>query len=470
MLNVIEIDQNIDFITLHDYKPECYPYILESTAFTQNQQVFSFLFVYPSETVVLDQNGSLSIKTHDACSVANNNRVVTSCPSLSKQADFFSFLDGWFQQECTVDIAASSLPFLGGWFVYASYELANIIEPKLRLPTADDGLPVAFASRVHAALIFNHNQNKLFAVAEKDHKHLLELVSNDIKQCTNFNKQSTAAMQTFEQLIEEDPDIYLANVKKIKQYIKDGDVFQVNLSRKWQSFYSEHIPNRIIYEALRAKNPSPFFGLAQHNDVAIISSSPERLVKSQNNSVETRPIAGTRPRDPGFLDDELSRKALIAHPKERAEHIMLIDLERNDLGKICVPGTISVNELMMVESYAHVHHIVSNVRGELENKISPGDILKAVFPGGTITGCPKVRCMEIIAELESAGRGAYTGSMGYISRDGRLDFNILIRTLVNRDNCISFRAGAGIVADSDPVKELQETRHKAKGMLLALGG
>ncbi|MGD8641916.1 MAG: chorismate-binding protein, partial [Gammaproteobacteria bacterium] len=161
-------------------------------------------------------------------------------------------------------------------------------------------------------------------------------------------------------------------------------------------------------------------------------------------------------------------KELIGHPKERAEHIMLIDLERNDLGRVCVPGSINVNELMALETYAHVHHIVSNVQGELQKDTTPSDVIRAVFPGGTITGCPKVRCMEIIGELEQAPRNAYTGSLGYVNHDGSMDLNILIRTLARHGDRVSLRAGAGIVADSDPENELQETRAKAKGLLLAL--
>ena len=160
----------------------------------------------------------------------------------------------------------------------------------------------------------------------------------------------------------------------------------------------------------------------------------------------------------------------MAHPKERAEHIMLIDLERNDLGRICQPGSVEVNELMALESYSHVHHIVSNVRGRLADNVSPGEIIAAVFPGGTITGCPKVRCMEILAELEQQGRSAYTGSLGYLNHDGSMDLNILIRTLIRDGAQLKFRAGGGIVVDSDPRRELQETRAKARGMIMALAG
>ena len=195
---------------------------------------------------------------------------------------------------------------------------------------------------------------------------------------------------------------------------------------------------------------------------------PERLVSVRGDVVETRPIAGTRARVAG--DDDTARiRELVGHPKERAEHVMLIDLERNDLGRVCVAGSIEVDELMTVESYAHVHHIVSNVRGRLRDGITPGAVIAATFPGGTITGCPKVRCMQIIAELEGTGRGAYTGAMGWLNRDGDMDLNILIRSAEVDGDMLRFRTGAGIVIDSDPGRELDETRAKARGLLRALG-
>jgi anthranilate synthase component 1 len=224
-----------------------------------------------------------------------------------------------------------------------------------------------------------------------------------------------------------------------------------------------------LFDRLGVHNPSPFSGLASWPNAAIISSSPERLVAVRDGLVATRPIAGTRPRSDSVQMDAAYSQELLAHPKERAEHIMLIDLERNDLGRICVPGTIEVNELMVLESYAHVHHIVSNVRGRLRENITPGEVIRAVFPGGTITGCPKVRCMEIIAELEQQARSAYTGSMGYINRDGSMDLNILIRSMISSGDHLQLRAGAGIVADSDAHAELDETRAKARGLLRAVG-
>lgn len=223
-----------------------------------------------------------------------------------------------------------------------------------------------------------------------------------------------------------------------------------------------------VYLRLCRANAAPFAALAALGHVTIASSSPERLIDIRGGAISTRPIAGTRPRSSDLeLDLRLARQ-LCADPKERAEHTMLIDLERNDLGKVCEAGTVDVNEFMTVESYAHVHHIVSNVRGRLRRDVTPSQAIAAVFPGGTITGCPKVRCMEIIATLEAAPRNAYTGSIGYLNRDGSLDLNILIRTLEMRGRQISFRAGAGIVADPDPQRELDETRAKARGLLNAL--
>jgi anthranilate synthase component 1 len=199
----------------------------------------------------------------------------------------------------------------------------------------------------------------------------------------------------------------------------------------------------------------------------VLSSSPERLLEVKGRAISTRPIAGTRPRSGDSDQDARDTAELVAHPKERAEHVMLIDLERNDVGRVCQAGSVHVDEYMVTESYAHVHHIVSNVRGTLRADATAVDALRALYPGGTITGCPKVRCMQIIAQLEGEGRGAYTGSLGWLGTDGDADFNILIRTLTLRGDQIELRAGAGIVADSVPERELEETRAKALGMLRA---
>ncbi len=202
----------------------------------------------------------------------------------------------------------------------------------------------------------------------------------------------------------------------------------------------------------------------------IVSSSPERLVKVENSAVETRPIAGTRPRSRDPKTDKSLSAELLLNEKERAEHLMLVDLERNDLGRICQTGSVHVSELMFLEQYSHVSHIVSNIKGELRPKVSVKDILRAVFPGGTITGCPKVRCMEIIRELETENRGLYCGSFGYIGFSGYLDLNIIIRSIILKNEKACFNVGAGIVADSSPEKEYLETLDKAKAMVQVLSG
>jgi anthranilate synthase component I len=292
---------------------------------------------------------------------------------------------------------------------------------------------------------------------------LLDTFEDHVRQC----QAPAAAVNSPFEIREEEPARFLDAVSRALDYIAAGDVYQTNLSRQWQA-RSAGLDPVSIYERLRSTNPSPFAAMMRYRDFSLMSSSPERLLSIRGGIVATRPIAGTRPRGNSPEADAALIESLLNNEKERAEHVMLIDLERNDLGRVCVGGSVRVDEYMIVETYAHVHHIVSNVSGLLRDEASPIQVIRALFPGGTITGCPKVRCMEIIAELEGTGRGAYTGSIGYLNRDGSCDLNILIRTLTAEGSALTFRAGAGIVADSDPLQELAETRAKAQGMLRAL--
>lgn len=249
-------------------------------------------------------------------------------------------------------------------------------------------------------------------------------------------------------------------VRRAKRYIESGDIYQANLSQRF-SFGFRGSSLR-LYGALRKINPSPFASFFRIGDTEIISSSPERLVSLKGEHCETRPIAGTRPR--GLRME----KELKANAKERAEHIMLVDLERNDLGRVCDYRSVKVEELMKIEKYSHVIHLVSKVTGKLQKGKDALDLLKAVFPGGTITGCPKIRCMEIIDELEPSQRGIYTGSIGYIDFQGNMDLNIVIRTILLKKNTGYFQTGAGIVYDSNPGREYEETLHKGEAMASAL--
>jgi anthranilate synthase component 1 len=396
---------------------------------------------------------------------------------------FLTALDNWWRAEqvsaTARDTAASAgdgygaLRFAGAWALYLGYELAAEVEPRLKLPRTP--LPwVAFAVRTQAALVYDFPSGRAFAVAEEGASEALEELLVDATAAARDEAGFMAAAARedrgalLEAVREEDPRAYLERVRRAKEYIRAGDIYQANLSRPWElAIHDARVAT--LYERLCAANPAPFAALAQRQGVAILSSSPERLVRVSGQRIDTRPIAGTRPRTGTPGQDVREMTALAAHPKERAEHIMIVDLERNDLGRLCEAGTVRVDELMSIESYTHVHHIVSNVSGMLRADVTPIGALRAVFPGGTITGCPKFRCMQIIAELEAAGRGAYTGSLGFLTRAGDMDLNILIRTMTLSGERLSFRAGAGIVADSDPQRELEETRAKARGLLAALG-
>jgi anthranilate synthase component 1 len=356
------------------------------------------------------------------------------------------------------------LPFTGGWLCAFAYELGGLFEPSVGL--ADDAdFPLAWLARIPAAILFDRHHGRCVLVAESGQHALIDSMARDLAQAL----PPIPALPELATLHEDDPADFLAGVARIQDYIRAGDVFQVNLSRGWQAEFAAPVAPASLFARLMQKNPAPFSALLQMDEWAIVSSSPERLVRlDRSGRLETRPIAGTHPRSEDAMEDAALRARLRAHPKERAEHVMLVDLERNDLGRVCEPGSVKVAALMEIASYRHVHHIESTVCGKLREGMCVFDALRAVFPGGTITGCPKVRTMQIIHELEQTPRRSYTGSVGYINRDGSFDFNILIRSFLLRGREASFRAGAGIVADSVAARELDETRAKARGLLRAL--
>ncbi len=446
-LQLRALAQPVDLLGLHRLSPQRYPFLLQSTVARSPLGRYDILFAFPGESLELAGCGELQ-GSHAA-----------------DAAGFLAALDNWWRSEYRGG-PVPELPFHGGWFLYLGYELAAEIEPVLDLHT-DRVLPTALAVRCPAAVVHDHVERQTWFVAETGAKVDVEQVMSDILAAEGRAQQATArpgAVHT----AEEDEEPFLRAVTRAKDYIAAGDIYQANLSRAWTTEFTETPDAALLYAALSSANPAPFAGLAYWRGAAIISSSPERLLEVRDGVASTRPIAGTRPRASDRDDDDRLSLELFANPKERAEHIMLIDLERNDLGRVCEAGTVEVDEMMALESYAHVHHIVSNVRGRLREGIAPGDAIRAMFPGGTITGCPKVRCMEIINELEGVARGAYTGSFGYLNRDGSLDLNILIRTMVLEGRTLRLRAGAGIVADSRPRAELAETRAKAEGLLRSL--
>jgi len=356
------------------------------------------------------------------------------------------------------------LPFSGGWLCAFAYELGGLFEPSVAM-VFDPDFPLAWLARIPAAILYDRTNARCVLVAEAGLAHLLDSLQDDLER----GLPPLKGLPELKNLQEDAPEAFIAGVARIQEYIRAGDVFQVNLSRGWQGEFSAPLSAASLLDQLMKRNPAPFSGLLQLDEWSIVSSSPERLVRlGRDGMLETRPIAGTHPRSEDASEDAELRARLQVHPKERAEHIMLVDLERNDLGRVCEAGSVKVDALMEIASYRHVHHIESTVRGKLRAGLNLFDILRAVFPGGTITGCPKVRTMQIIRELEQTARRSYTGSVGYINRDGSFDFNILIRSFLLRGRELSFRAGAGIVADSIPQRELEETRAKARGLLRTL--
>jgi len=424
--------QRPDLVRLQASDPQCYPGLFLSSGDAGWDMLFAFPQAVSKVTVT---DGLAGLQSHPAMRLRPT-------PSQS----------------------AHDLPFIGGWLCAFAYELGGLFEPSVGM-AVDPDFSLAWLARIPAAILYDRAHARCVLVAEATHAYLLDRMQSDLERLL----PPLPSLPELESLQEDAPEAFLSGVARIQDYIRAGDVFQVNLSRGWQGEFASPPCAASLLEQLMQRNPAPFSALLQLGEWAIVSSSPERLVRlGRDGMLETRPIAGTHPRSEDAAEDAELRARLHAHPKERAEHIMLVDLERNDLGRVCEAGSVKVDALMEIASYRHVHHIESTVRGKLRAGVAVLDILRAVFPGGTITGCPKVRTMQIIRELEQTARRSYTGSVGYINRDGGFDFNILIRSFLLRGRELSFRAGAGIVADSIPQRELEETRAKARGLLRSL--
>ena len=351
-------------------------------------------------------------------------------------------------------------PFPGGFFGYFGYDLASHIEKLPQNALRDLPSPALELYWVDVTAVYDHDTGQL-TLATLDQNISLTSYAAVINE--SGQRHPSQALKTIalpEPLISRDQ--FIAMVEQGKEYITAGDIYQVNLSCRFEGKIDGDSTE--LYQQLRQINPAPFSCFLHFPDLDIISSSPERLVSLHNGLAETRPIAGTRPRGYTPDKDHSLGEELLGHPKERAEHIMLLDLERNDLGKVCQAGSVEVDELMVLERYSHVTHIVSNVRGLLSSDYGPFDQLRATFPGGTITGVPKKRCMEIIDELEPVGRSSYTGSAGYISACGTMDLNILIRSFQRSGQRLTYQTGAGIVADSIPEQEWLECLHKGEAL------
>jgi anthranilate/para-aminobenzoate synthase component I len=388
-------------------------------------------------------------------------------------------------------------PFIGGAVGMLSYDFVHYFENIPRTAVDDLNIPDAHFMLIDIVIAVDHKLQKTFIIScplQREQEQLSNVgvgLKPALIEWEDAYDKACAKINAIHEKIDSIPSVspagtglnpasanihihhemgqekYMNIVKKAKEYIKAGDIFQANLSQRVSAHIGSIDPWQ-IYQTLSKINPSPFAAYLDMGDYHIASSSPERLVRVTGNIVETRPIAGTRPRGKNAAADSQMRADLLLNEKERAEHLMLIDLERNDLGRISDYSSVEVDEHMITEDYSHVIHIVSNVKGRLAGGMDCFDAIRATFPGGTITGVPKVRCMEIIDELEPVTRGPYTGSIGYISFTGDMDLNIIIRTFVIRDNVAYVQAGAGIVADSDPEREYYETLKKAEALIRTL--
>ncbi|MCW3996205.1 MAG: anthranilate synthase component I [Candidatus Bathyarchaeota archaeon] len=419
-------------------------YLLESIEGPKKLAQYSFIGFNPKTTIQA---------TRGAAKITNQQTKETLVEETSDPLKLIETLlrDGSLQN--------SQFRFIGGAVGYISYDAVRYWEKLPQKFAVDQGFPDVEMGIFDDGLIFNHVEGQAFYYYRSENR--FSEVEELLKQTSEHENLSYS-----EPNVETKKEQFESAVEKAKKYVTAGDIFQVVLSKRFQfQLQGSLIP---FYQALRTINPSPYMYYLKFGERQIVGSSPEMLVRVDNRMVETFPIAGTKPNVENEAENRRYANELLADPKERAEHVMLVDLARNDLGRISKYGSVHVPEFMQVHQYSHVQHIVSQVVGNLRDDLQSFDALRAVFPAGTVSGAPKVRAMEIIDELEPCRRGPYAGAVGYFSYNGNADFAITIRTLFANKNQAYIQAGAGIVADSVPEREWFETDHKAKALMKAL--
>jgi anthranilate synthase component 1 len=365
--------------------------------------------------------------------------------------------------------------FIGGLVGYLGYESVRHFEPTLKPKMKQAAIPDGIYLLADTVIAFDHARRSLSLIANVLDGDI-ESVNRKLDEIESCIQQSLPptqprAVQSSKTRSNMTQGRYEDMVRDAKEHIAAGDIFQVVLSQRFTR--ESNVEPFDVYRAVRRLNPSPYmfffdFGLVDDEPLFIVGSSPEMFVRLEGRTASLRPIAGTRPRGTDADADIALAQELLADPKERAEHVMLVDLGRNDLGRVCEYGTVKVSDFFTIEKYSHVMHIVSHVEGKLRPDLTAFDLVRAAFPAGTVSGAPKVRALEIISELEPDARGAYAGTVGYFGFDGNMDTCLAIRTMVGRGNTFTVQAGAGIVADSNPTTEYQETVNKASAMLKAI--
>jgi len=445
-----------------------YSYLLESVQGGERFGRYSIIGL-PAQTRLMVRGRQVSIE--------NDSGVIET----EETSDPLAFIEA-FQARYKVALLHSDLRFVGGLTGYFGYDTVRYIEPKLQHTQNVDtlGTPDILLMLSEEIAVVDNLSGKLFIIVYANPgisgaymlaQQRLQTLRMQLRAPVEIPEFSPAG-KVLQPLSEFPENEFLAAVAKAKQYILDGDLMQVQISQRIQMPFTA--PPLNLYRALRSINPSPYMFYLHLGDFQIVGASPEILVRLEQDTVTLRPIAGTRRRGATPEEDRALEAELLADPKERAEHLMLIDLGRNDVGRVAQIGSVKMTENMIVERYSHVMHIVSNVEGKIKPGMSAMNLLRATFPAGTVTGAPKVRAMEVIDELEISKRGVYAGAVGYLGFNGNMDLAIAIRTAVIKDGKLYVQAAAGIVADSIPISEWEETQSKARAVLraaeLALSG
>ncbi|TCK93299.1 aminodeoxychorismate synthase subunit I [Natranaerovirga hydrolytica] len=450
-----EVHTTLNIIELYSlFQDKLYSFILDSSLNDNKLGQYSFIGFDP-HLIIKSKKDKITL-------IQNEKERIYYGDPFEKLRELLN----QYQEEYKTD-----LPFIGGFVGYLSYDLCHYIEKLPQTAIDDVNIPDMFFGLYDGIIIIDHVNEKKYIAAlgiKDDEKVIIKAIEDHIKNKELAEKSISQKPSKSEINLKSniEKEAYIKKVKKVKDYIKAGDIYQANLTQRFECTLPKS-PYE-LYKDLRSINPSPFSSFIDFGEGYIVSSSPERFIQIKGNYIETRPIKGTRPRGNNQEEDIKNKEELINSEKDKAELLMIVDLERNDIGKIAKTGTVKVPDLFHLETYATVHHLVSTVVGEIKEEYDIIDCIKATFPGGSITGAPKIRAMEIIDELEPTQRNVYTGSIGYIGLNGDVDLNIVIRTIVCKDNKAYLQVGGAIVWDSDEDLEYEETLHKAKAMIKAL--
>lgn len=431
-----------------------YPFFLDSGMDSEKLGRYSFIGVDPF--LMIKSEGNKVILEEDG-----NVKIIDGNPLdiLQEKLDLYK-------------IQREEIPFVSGGVGYFSYELAHLMEKLPNTVKKDIDIPEMVMGFYDGVVIIDHRDNKKYigiAGFKENIEEIRKKIENSINEYQNKSKKEkkkklVSKSRNINSNMTE--DYYLSSIKKLKDYIYDGDIYQVNFTQRFECDF-EGDPWE-LYKNLKSINPAPFATYLDFGEGTIVSSSPERYIKLTDGTIETRPMKGTRPRGKTKVEDEKLKEELVNSEKDRAELLMIVDLMRNDISRVSKTGSVNITELFHLEEYATVLQMVATIQGKLKEELSAVDIIKATFPGGSITGAPKIRAMEIIDELEATTRNIYTGSIGYISFDGDMDLNIAIRTIVLKDKKAYFQVGGGIVWDSDPYEEYEESLVKGRALMKAL--